>query len=1170
MARVAMLFRNGGTSMLELKNVCKSYTTGTFTQKALDDVSVAFRDNEFVAILGASGSGKTTMLNVIGGLDHFDSGDLVIDGISTKRYKDRDWDAYRNNRIGFVFQSYNLIPHQSVVANVELALTLSGVGAAERRRKALEALDRVGLSEHANKRPSQLSGGQMQRVAIARALINDPEILLADEPTGALDSKTSVAVMDLLKEVAADRLVIMVTHNPELAHEYATRIVELADGVVKSDSNPLTEEELGETREAKPTRRTSMSFLTALALSFNNLMTKKGRTIMTALAGSIGIIGIAAILALANGVNDYIANVEEETLSMYPLTIQSSGFDLSSMLVQTGAGGDAADGAPDDATADAAPDDASGGSDEGTPADDGRVEEVAILSDMLSSVGQNDLASLKEYLDANGGNINDYTNLIQYTYNVTPQIFSPDTSDGVRQVNPGTSYSSSDYSSEMSSYMNMSISTSVFYELVSDTSLIEENYRVLAGRWPEAYDELLLVVSSSGRVSDLVLYEMGLRDPDELDQMMQTLAEGGEVDAPEETLSFTYDELMAVTFKLVNASDMYSYDSEHDIWMSKAEDEDYMRDLVNEGVDLHIVGVVALDPDSDIATLSLGLHYTPELTHYLMDQAAQSEIVADQLSRPETNVLTGKSFDEEAEDEGSGFDLSSVFSVDENAISAAFSFDMSALNVDFSGLDFSSMSLPAVDLPPFDPSSIDMSSLGSAIDLSGIDVSGVDLSDIDLSGIDLSGVSIELPEGFELDYAALIAAAMSTVDTGSLGPVLSEISQGYIAYLAENPEATFADYLAIPEVGEKLNSAIAAAVDRDALTAAITAELARQIPEEVSDEIRDEITQQIGGQIGDQIASQIGEKIGTALRDQLVSTISQQLGAALSTQLTAALQSYMETALTQFMTQAMSALQSEISSAIQSSMSQLVSNMANAFHIDTEAFANAFSFNMTEDELAELMMAMFSTEKSSLDNNLAKFGYADEDKPSRIDIYPIDFVAKGKIVDILDGYNDDREAAGEDDKVITYTDLVGTLMSSVTEIVDMISAVLIAFVSISLVVSSIMIGVITYISVLERKKEIGILRSIGASKGNISSVFNAETVIEGLVSGILGVGITLLLSIPANRIVASIYDVERIAQLTPQNGIALIIISIILTFLAGLIPSSAASRKDPVEALRSE
>lgn len=1092
--------------MLQLLNICKSYTTADFTQTALDNVSVSFRDNEFVAILGPSGSGKTTLLNIVGGLDHYDSGNLIIDGISTEQYKDKDWDAYRNNRIGFVFQSYNLIPHQTVLSNVELALTLSGVSRTERHDRAVAALEQVGLGDHINKKPSQLSGGQMQRVAIARALINDPEILLADEPTGALDSKTSVQIMDLLTEIANDRLVIMVTHNPELAEDYATRIVTLTDGVIRSDTDPFdpTAEDMRESE--KPARRTKMSFLTALALSFKNLMTKKGRTLMTAFAGSIGIIGIAAILALANGVNNYIKSVEEETLSEYPLQIQSTGFDMTSMMF--GAAGEGAEASGD------------GGTEE-KPEDS--VHVVEMVSNMVSSIGSNDLASLKEYLDSGESDIDQYTSAIEYTYSVAPQIFSAD-AEKLRQVNPDKSFSALGLGSSTSSnsLMSMSMSTDTFYEMPSDPNLYEYQYDVKAGRWPENHNEVVLVLTGNGGISDFMLYTLGLRDSAELDDMVKKFAAEEEVTAPTDMEDPSYEDILGVSFKLVNAADYYVHDDEFNVWKDKTDDEAYMRELVENGEDIEVVGVVQPRDDATATMLSSGINYPATLTDYVIEEAADSAIVKDQIAHPDTNVFTGKSFDDEDGDED-GFSMESLFTIDGDAIQAAFKFDESALTSGLSGmsLDLSGLSLDMGSLPAFDgsaiaidPTSIDM---GQYLDFSDIKL---DLGDVqpDMDSAKMQAAMKEIMEGFNPWYKNWAQ---------------EQVAQGKVPTMEDGAKA----YLESEEVQQKIADAIMGSINMDQATEALQAQLQQQI----------------------------GAKM-----QQAVPAMAQALQGQLQASISTAMSSYMQNVLSAYMQQMQAAIETQVSAAMQQSMSQIAANMSNAMSIDESAFQNAFQMNMSEEELGELMMSLMNTEDTSYDNNLKKLGYADPAKPGGIDIYPIDFESKEKVIEILDGYNDRMTADGQEDKVITYTDFVGTLMSSVTDIVNMISYVLVAFVAISLVVSSIMIGVITYISVLERKKEIGILRSIGASKGDISRVFNAETIIVGFTAGVIGIGLTALACIPANAIVYSLFDVANVASLPWQAAVILVAISVFLTFLAGLIPSSAASRKDPVEALRSE
>lgn len=1091
--------------MLQLQHIHKSYTTGDFTQVALNDISVAFRDNEFVAILGPSGSGKTTLLNIVGGLDHYDYGDLIIDGISTKEYKDRDWDTFRNNRVGFVFQSYNLIPHQTILANVELALTLSGVSKEERQERAKKALEEVGLGEHINKKPSQLSGGQMQRVAIARALINDPEILLADEPTGALDSKTSVQIMDLLTQIAKDRLVVMVTHNPELAQQYATRIVNLTDGVIVSDTDPFEPTEEDMRLSDKPIRKTRMSFLTALGLSFNNLMTKKGRTIMTAFAGSIGIIGIAAILALANGVNNYIANVEEETLSEYPLQIQSTGFDMTSMMM--GAAGESGDSAS---------------TEEGDG--DDRVKVINMITNMLSSVTSNDLASLKEYFDSGQSGIEQYTSTIEYSYDVVPQIYSSDT-ETIHQVNPDTSFSSLGISSTVSSnsIMSASMSTNVFYEMPSNPNLYENQYDVKAGHWPQNYNECVLVLTSNGGISDFMLYTLGLRDSEELENMVEQFADEEEVTAPDDITDPTYDDILNVTFKLVNAADYYEYDSGYDVWRDKTDNESYMRDLIDNGEEIKIVGIVQPKEDANASMLSSGINYPASLTDHVIEQASQSEIVQDQLADSDINVFTGKPFGEE--DEGdSSFSMDSLFTIDGNALSAAFKIDESALTAGLGdmNLDLSNVNIDMSSLPAFDASSIQ------------VDPNKMDMDSLTNMSFDLS--SIDLQEGVK-------------VDSDALANTMKKVVQGFWVWYAANM-SSYEDF-------------------DSALNAYLSGEGKNIIDSDLSQEgVID--TSGLGEDIDAQVKQQIQQQVGNNVTLQIQSQISSALQAAIQTQLQAAIQQYMTQAISTTMSQFGTALQQQLGGAMQAQMAQLATNMASAMQVDPNAMANAFKVNMDEESLGELMMSMMTGGETTYDSNLRELGYADKSEPSGIDIYPTDFESKEHVIEILDSYNSQMEESGEEDKVITYTDIVGALMSSVTTIVDMISYVLIAFVSISLVVSSIMIGVITYISVLERRKEIGILRAIGASKKDISHVFNAETIIEGLIAGLLGVGITALLCIPISALIELLFDVPNIASLPIGAAVVLVLISVFLTFIAGLIPSSSASRKDPVEALRSE
>ncbi len=1082
--------------MLELKDICKRYVTQSFTQVALDNVTLAFRDSEFVAILGPSGSGKTTMLNVIGGLDHFDSGDLLIDGISTKDFRDRDWDAYRNNRIGFVFQSYNLIPHQTILENVELALTLTGVGHAERRQRAREALEKVGLGEHVNKRPSQLSGGQMQRVAIARALINDPEIVLADEPTGALDSTTSVQVMDLLKDVARDRLVIMVTHNPELAYQYATRIVNLADGKITDDSDPFDVADATR-REAKPTRKTSMSFMTALGLSARNLMTKKGRTAMTAFAGSIGIIGIAAILALSNGVNNYIKKVEEDTLSSYPLTISKQDYDLSSMM---GGQGTADDG--EDAGG------ASDGEDDSVKKSD-KIPVVTAVKDMFASVKSNDMTSFKAWLDDGGDGIDKEVNAIQYSYGVTPVVYraGKGDEDPVRLVpNAMTEAMSGGASSAAMASMD-SMGGSVFNEMIDDQSLLDSQYDVVAGHWPTSANEAVMVLSSRGTVGDYTLYSIGALDINELNDLVNSAmtADGG-VETPQTAADFTYEDALSTTFKVLSPADAYRKNEETGMWTDMSGDADYMAAKVADGIDVRIVGVVQPNETANASALSPGIAYTPALTRQLMERAAGSKIVQEQLAHPETDVFTGKTFDELQGEAKQGMDLSSMFSVDEAALKSAFSFDASALSGAVGGMD-----------------------------LSGIDLSGLD--------IDLSGV------GKDIDFSDIMAKAPTPDFSGvfdgleltpeqmqQVGTLANQLFEGFMQsdqFKALTPEDL--------KDASKLAAAFSAYLENDATAQQCVAQLKALGGDALAERLQQAMT--------DYVQKQLAPYLQQAM-DQVMKTISDQIATTVSAQLKAGAAGLMGQVATQ--------------------MSSSFAGLANTMHVDASAFARAIHFNMDAEDLSSLMMSYAKASQLTYDNNLTTLGYADEADPISVKIFPRDFEAKERVLDHIDAYNEQVKAAGHDEQAISYTDYMGIIMGSVTDIVNTISLVLIAFVSISLVVSSIMIGIITYISVLERKKEIGILRAIGASKRNVANVFNAETFIEGLIAGVFAIVVVVLVSFPVNAWALATKQVPNLMSLPVQDALVLIAISVVLTVVAGLLPARSASKKDPVEALRSE
>ena len=886
--------------MLELNDIKKDYVSGSTTVSALKGINLRFRDCEFVSILGQSGCGKTTMLNIIGGLDKYTSGDLKINGVSTKNYKDRDWDFYRNNSIGFVFQSYNLIPHQTVLSNVELALTLSGVSKAERKKRAIEALEKVGLGEQIHKK---------QRVAIARALVNNPDILLADEPTGALDTETSIQIMELLKEISKDRLIIMVTHNPELAKDYSTRIVRLLDGVITDDSDPYSLEDMEADIRAKEAakvktsekkikksgkkQKTSMSFFTALSLSFNNLMTKKTRTILTAFAGSIGIIGIAMILSISNGIQLYIDRVQRDTLSSYPITLQAEAIDISSMVSSM-----------------------TGNSDSEEHEDKSKIYSNDIMGDMINTmvkeVKSNNLSEFKKYIENGSSDIKSYVSDIQYSYDVPLNIYMKDTSNGVEQLNPGTMFDSiygegaTSASSSMSSGMGMGMfsNSSVWNQLLGNQQVLDEQYDVLAGHWPENFNEVVLVADKNNEVDDYTLYSLGLKDPEEVRTLFKKMMVGESYETKKD-ISYTFDEILDTEFKLVMPTDMYKYNDVTGTWDDYSKDDKYMTNVVNNGTDIKVCGIIRPNDDAVSTSLSSGIGYTAKLTEYIIEEVKNSEIAKAQLADTSVDVFTGVPFDND-----------------------------------------------------------------------------------------------------------------------------------------RNTEITMDD---------------------------VNAYMATLSPEE-------------------------------------------------------------------------------------------------------SAQMQAMTSGMSDDQILQLFSASLKarTTDATLDSNKSKLGITDLDTPSQIDIYATDFDSKEKVQNIIKDYNKLQQDDGKEENVINYTDYVGIMMSSVSTIINAISYVLIAFVAISLIVSSIMIGIITYISVLERTKEIGVLRSIGASKKDVSRIFNAETLIEGFVSGALGIVVTLLLCIPANALIKHLTDISNVAQLPVAGGVILIIISMFLTFIAGLIPAKLAAKKDPVVALRSE
>ena len=939
----------------------------------------------------------------------------------------------------------------------------------------------------------------MQRVAIARALINDPEIVLADEPTGALDSTTSVQVMDLLKDVARDRLVIMVTHNPELAYQYATRIVNLADGKITDDSDPFDVAKAVR-REAKPTRKTSMSFVTALGLSARNLMTKKGRTAMTAFAGSIGIIGIAAILALSNGVNGYIKKVEEDTLSSYPLTISKQDYDLSSMM---GGQGATDDGSPESVDSS---DDSVGGKAKGTD----KIPVVTAVKDMFASVKSNDMTSFKAWLDAGGDGIDKEVNAIQYGYGVSPVVYRAGKGDEkpVRLVPNAMTEAMSGGASSAATVSMESMGTSVFNEMIDDQSLLDSQYDVVAGHWPTSANEAVMVLSSRGTVGDYTLYSIGALDIDELNDLVNSAmtADGG-VETPETGTDFTYDDALSTTFKVLSPADAYRKNEETGMWTDMSGDADFMTAKVANGIDVHIVGVVRPNETANASALSPGIAYTHTLTRQLMERAADSQIVQEQLAHPETDVFTGKSFDELQGEAKQGVDLGSMFSVDEAALKSAFSFDTSALS----------------------------GAAGGGIDLTGVDLSGLD---IDLSGvgknIDFSDIMAKAPAP---DFSGIFDGLELTPEQmQQVGTLANQLFEGFLQ--SDQFKALTPDDL---KDASKLAAAFSTYLESDTAAQQILAQLKALGGDALAERLQQAMT--------DYVQKQLAPYLQQAM-DQVMKSISDQIAATVSAQLRAGAAGLMGQMATQ--------------------MSSSFANLASAMRVDASAFAHAIHFNMDAEDLSSLMMSYAKASKLTYDNNLTTLGYADEADPISVKIFPRDFEAKERVLDHIDAYNKQVKAAGHDDRAISYTDYMGIIMGSVTDIVNTISLVLIAFVSISLVVSSIMIGIITYISVLERKKEIGILRAIGASKRNVANVFNAETFIEGLIAGVFAIVVVVAVSFPVNAWALAAKQVPNLMSLPVQDALVLIAISVLLTVVAGLLPARSASKKDPVEALRSE
>ena len=1167
--------------MLQVVDLCKQYKTGTLVQQALDHVSLSLRDNEFVAILGPSGSGKTTLLNVIGGLDRYDSGDLIINGVSTKKYRDRDWDSYRNHTIGFVFQSYNLIPHQTVLANVELALTISGVSGQERRQRAIAALEKVGLGDQLHKLPNQMSGGQMQRVAIARALVNDPDILLADEPTGALDTQNSIQIMDLLKEVASDRLVVMVTHNPDLAKQYATRIVYLKDGKIQGDTNPYEVDTKGQPAPVhRSFGKSAMNFLTALQLSFNNLRTKMKRTLLVAFAGSIGIVGIGLVQSLSNGVTNYIKTVEEETLSQYPLEIMKSSFSIAGLMNESS-----------DPTA--------------MMHDDDRVHERQIVYEALSELSENDLASFRAYLESDDCPIDEYANDVEYIYNVKPQIYS-DFNGSVRQVCPDTTMDRLGLSGAALASSSYTMSMESFFALPKKKELYENQYTIKAGHWPESRNEMVLVLSGYGNISDLLLYTMGLKDASELDAAVSAYSSQTKASIPASEKVYDYDDFLGISFKRINAGDLYTYDSDLGVYISKSDDADYVKQLVDQGEDLTIVGVAVPDNASEGSMLTMGIYYPDSLTEEVIAEGKNTAIVQSQLATPDVNVLSGKPFDDP--DKIGSLDFEKLINIDTSKMRQAFSVDSSSLQVNLNGMDVSSLNI------------------GDAIDYNALSSQVPSMSEQDLVSLfkDLN-LKVDTDQMFRL-FQSLLTGYQNSDSFG-------QYTDAYLAYLKTDAART----ILIDDIKEIISASSAAILTPDEVKAANQVffdayekyleehpiQDGETIAQSMQEFLESDEGQAAAKQASDQLIAAMGsvelskdqidkvindlnngyqtfhddpannvsnapsslqdsfsQYINSAQAQALISdaipkivnvdAVEQAFASKLGTMLNGYTQSAVQ-AISSAMEQAAGTMISKVSDEINRQIQDLAKRLPGAIRINQSTFASAISLRMDENQLMELFQSLIAGSSTSLSDNLNKFGYAEDGDLYEVVIYPKDFASKQNIRDLIEQYNQSVIDAGEKSKQIVYTDLVATVMTSVTNIVNAISAVLIGFVAISLVVSSIMIGVITYISVLERRKEIGILRALGASKHNVSSVFNAETFMIGLLSGLMGIGLTVALNPLVSHILyirTQVPDIE--ASLPLGFAGELVLLSILLTLLGGFIPSRHAAKSDPVAALRTE
>ncbi len=1066
--------------MLELKNIKKTYVSGDEKVEALKGINLKFREAEFVSILGQSGCGKTTLLNIIGGLDRYTSGDLIINGRSTKKFKDRDWDAYRNYKIGFVFQSYNLITHQTVLSNVELALTIGGIPKRERKERALKALEEVGLKDQVNKKPNQLSGGQMQRVAIARALVNNPDIILADEPTGALDTKTSVQVMEILKKISKNKLIIMVTHNPDLAEQYSSRIIKILDGVITEDSNPIANQE--EIKEEKSSiGHTAMSFWTAFRLSLNNLLTKKGRTVLVAFAGSIGIIGIALVQSVSNGFQAYVDSIQEETLTSYPLTVMQETTDVAGTLLAMRASSD-------------------------SKGDEGTIKEEQYISKMLANLSTNDLRSFKNYIEKNFNDISDDISTIKYVYSVEPNIYAIDNTKKVVKLSPKTLFRSSFGTSSL-----MSSFTSIYSEMIDDKETLNNSYDVLAGRWPENYDEMIIVLSDKNSISDLLVYSLGLRDTEELTEIISKIMAGETANVSNEAMNFTYEDLMNIELKLVMPTNLYKYNEKYDIYEDMSNDENYLKDIYDNSERLKIVGIVTAKEGVTSAALNPGVSYTKELIDHIIDYSQDTEIVKKQLGNEYVDVLSGKRFDESKNK--LDMDFTDLISVDQDKLKSAFN-----INIDESM--FQKMTEGY------------MTEIANSITT------------------DISKAREDFINKLKTLALGLIDETNGEIDPKKIESVVSK-------YITEKePEEIF------KELGNKYS------VPQDVFKTTYTGAL-KGLLQTYTDSVNSKdgnIIQNVANNISETLKNTVANnntKNTTAKldKDKIEEFVTKYVNSA----------AMKETAevMAKNMTEAF--MKRYILSKVGDLTGELSKSFASAFNVDANKIAEAFQMNMSEEQITRIATSMLSQTETNAKTNLILFGYQDKEEPTYIGFYFKSFDGKEHFKDFINNYNNKVKENGKEDKVINYTDTTGILMDSVKTIVNAVTYVLIAFISISLVVSSMMIGIITYISVYERTKEIGILRAIGASKRNISSIFNAETFIIGLLSGLFGIGFTYAVIPIINAILHHFTgNIPLNATFYISNAVVLVVLSVILTLIGGLIPAKAASKKDPVIALRTE